>query len=77
MAIDWITVGAQIANFLVLVYLLKRFLYGPIVRAMERREQTIAARLDDAHSQAAAAAREKELYEVKQQASRRHREQAG
>ena len=67
MAIDWITVGAQIANFLVLVYLLKRFLYGPIVRAMERREQRIASRLEDAHSQAAAAAREKELYEVKQQ----------
>jgi F-type H+-transporting ATPase subunit b len=67
MAIDWITVGAQIANFLVLVYLLKRFLYGPIVGAMERREQTIAARLDDAQSKATSAAREKQLYEVKQQ----------
>ena len=67
MGIDWITVGAQITNFLVLVYLLKRFLYGPIVRAMERREQTIASRLDDAQSKVEAAVREKELYEVKQQ----------
>lgn len=67
MAIDWITVSAQIANFLVLVYLLKRFLYGPIVRAMDRREQTIAARLSDAQSQITAAVQEKQLYEVKQQ----------
>lgn len=66
MAIDWITVSAQIANFLVLVYLLKRFLYGPIVRAMDQREQKIAARLDDAQTQVAAAIREKQAYEAKQ-----------
>lgn len=48
MQIDWITVAAQIVNFLVLAWLLHRFLYGPIVRAMERREQRIAQRLSDA-----------------------------
>jgi F-type H+-transporting ATPase subunit b len=48
MIVDWLTVGAQILNFLVLVYLLKRFLYGPIVRAMARREAAIAARLAEA-----------------------------
>ncbi len=48
MQIDWITVAAQIVNFLVLVWLLHRFLYGPIVRAMERREQRIADRLREA-----------------------------
>ena len=37
MTVDWLTVGAQALNFLVLVYLLKRFLYGPIVRAVARR----------------------------------------
>ena len=36
---DWFTVIAQIINFLILVALLKRFLYGPIIRAMERRER--------------------------------------
>ncbi len=36
MQIDWVTVAAQIVNFLVLVWLLKRFLYGPIMRAMAR-----------------------------------------
>ena len=48
MTIDWLTVGAQVLNFLVLVYLLKRFLYGPIVRAMARREEAIAERLREA-----------------------------
>lgn len=37
--IDWFTVAAQIINFLILIYLLKRFLYGPILRAMDERER--------------------------------------
>ena len=48
MSIDWLTVGAQIINFLVLVWLLQRFLYGPITHAMEAREQRIKQQLDDA-----------------------------
>ena len=48
MTIDWLTVGAQVLNFLVLVYLLKRFLYGPVVRAMARREEAIAERQREA-----------------------------
>lgn len=48
MEIDWFTFIAQIANFLVLVWLLKRFLYKPVVRAMDEREQKIADRLADA-----------------------------
>ncbi|MDQ2088940.1 F0F1 ATP synthase subunit B family protein [Marimonas arenosa] len=48
MQIDWLTVAAQIANFLVLVWLLNRFLYGPVTRAMQAREEGIEARLDEA-----------------------------
>jgi F-type H+-transporting ATPase subunit b len=48
MQIDWLTVAAQIVNFLVLVWLLKRFLYGPVIAAMESREHRIQARLDSA-----------------------------
>lgn len=48
MEIDWITVSAQIVNFLILVWLLKHFLYQPVIRAMDRREQRIAERLNDA-----------------------------
>jgi F-type H+-transporting ATPase subunit b len=42
---NWFTFGAQIVNFLILVALLKHFLYGPIMRAMEKREETIRSRL--------------------------------
>ena len=42
MLINWFTVFAQIINFLILIFLLKRFLYGPIMRAMEAREKKIA-----------------------------------
>lgn len=48
MLIDWFTVGAQAINFLVLVALLKHFLYGPILRAMDRREKGIADRFVEA-----------------------------
>lgn len=48
MQIDWITVSAQVTNFLILVWLLKRFLYQPVISAMDRREQGITARLNEA-----------------------------
>lgn len=41
MSIDWITVIAQIANFLVLVWLLKHFLYRPILDGIDAREAEI------------------------------------
>ncbi|MDH3664835.1 MAG: hypothetical protein OEU92_33280 [Alphaproteobacteria bacterium] len=55
MQIDWITVTAQLVNFLVLIWLLKRFLYRPINQAMQRREAGIAERMqgaDDARREA-------------------------
>ncbi|OEU74980.1 MAG: hypothetical protein BA869_11405 [Desulfuromonadales bacterium C00003107] len=48
MLIDWFTVAAQTVNFLLLIWLLKRFLYGPILQAMERREARIEGRLQEA-----------------------------
>jgi len=48
--IDWLTVAAQIVNFLVLIWLLQRFLYKPITRAMRRREERIEDRLAEAKS---------------------------
>ncbi len=55
MSIDWITVTAQVFNFLILVWLLKRFLYHPVINAMDRREQRIRAQLTDAESREQAA----------------------
>jgi F-type H+-transporting ATPase subunit b len=46
--VDWLTVAAQIVNFLVLVYLLRRFLFRPVVAAMAARERGIGERLQDA-----------------------------
>ena len=48
MLIDWFTVVAQIVNFLVLVALMKHFLYGPLIRAIDAREARIAAQLTEA-----------------------------
>ena len=46
--IDWFTVIAQIVNFIILIFLLKRFLYGPILRAMDARREKIAAAMREA-----------------------------
>lgn len=67
MQIDWLTVTAQVVNFLVLVWLLHRFLYGPITRAMARREQLIADRLNEAQHEKEAAESEAEVYRQKQE----------
>jgi F-type H+-transporting ATPase subunit b len=48
MLIDWFTVSAQAINFLILVALLKRFLYQPVLEAIDAREKKIAARLQSA-----------------------------
>ena len=67
MLIDWFTVLAQIINFLILIYLLKRFLYGPIIRAMDEREKKMAAALDRAkNAEKEAAQRSLELERERQ-----------
>ena len=54
MLIDWFTVAAQIINFLILIALLRRFLYGPVLRAIDNRQRTI----DESRAMAANAERE-------------------
>lgn len=55
--IDWLTVTAQIANFLILIALLTRFLYRPIIANMEARKQHIETRLHEAEQVQAKAER--------------------
>ena len=62
MLIDWFTVIAQIINFLVLVYLLKRFLYGPIIKAMDKRQEKIVLRLEEARKKKEEAGQEAGLF---------------
>lgn len=65
MSIDWITVAAQIANFLVLVWLLKRFLYRPILDGIDARETEIARRMQEAVTARQAAESEQAAYREK------------
>ncbi|WP_319523256.1 hypothetical protein [uncultured Desulfosarcina sp.] len=65
MLIDWFTVLAQIVNFLILVWLLNRFLFKPIRGAMAKREQKMTdalnrARQAEQEAQAQAQALERE-----------------
>jgi F-type H+-transporting ATPase subunit b len=65
MLIDWFTVIAQAINFLILVWLLKRFLYKPILHAIDEREKGIAAQLAEADAQKAGAQKEREEFRHK------------
>lgn len=65
MLIDWFTVIAQVVNFLILVWLMKRFLYRPILNALDAREKRIAAELADADARKAEARTEREEYSRK------------
>ena len=68
MLIDWFTVAAQIVNFLILVWLLKRFLYKPILDAIDAREKRIASELADADSKKAEAEKQRTDFEDKNKA---------
>lgn len=62
MLVDPFTVIAQIVNFALLVWLLSRFLYGPVTRAMEAREARIREELEAARRLKAEAEAEGERY---------------
>jgi len=68
MLIDWFTVAAQLLNFLILVWLLKRFLYKPILQAIDAREKSVAAELADAAAKKTAADRERDEFRSKSRA---------
>jgi len=63
MLFDWFTVGAQALNFLILVWLMKRFLYKPILNAIDEREKRIAKELADADAKKAEAQKEHDEFD--------------
>ena len=63
--IDWFTVGAQVLNFLILVWLMRRFLYQPILNAIDAREKRIAKELADADATKAEAKKERDEFQQK------------
>jgi F-type H+-transporting ATPase subunit b len=68
MPIDWFTVIAQVINFLILVWLLKRFLYKPILHAIDEREKGIATQLAQAEAKKAEAQQERDAFQHKNEA---------
>lgn len=74
MLIDWFTVGAQALNFIVLVWLLKRFLYQPVLDAVDAREARIAAQLADARGMQTKAVVERDALHARREAFKRDRE---
>ncbi len=68
MLIDWFTVGAQALNFLILVWLMKHFLYQPVLRAIDGREKKIVAELADAAAKKAEAAKDRDEFQKKNDA---------
>ncbi len=68
MPIDWFTVIAQVINFLILVWLLKRFLYKPILHAIDEREKGIATQLAQAEAKKAEAQQERDDFQHKNEA---------
>jgi F-type H+-transporting ATPase subunit b len=73
MLINWFTVFAQAVNFLILVWLLKRFLYKPILHAIDDREKGIATQLADAEAKKAEAQKERDDFQHKNEASDQER----
>jgi F-type H+-transporting ATPase subunit b len=68
MPISWFTVVAQAINFLLLVWLLKRFLYKPILDAIDKRERGISTKLAETEAKKADAQKERDDFQHKSEA---------
>ncbi len=67
MGLDWSTFLLEVVNFLILVWILKRFLYAPVKAAIERRRERVEAVLAEADARRAEANRLRADYEARQQ----------
>jgi len=72
---DWFTVFAQIVNFLILVFLLRKFLYGPIVDTMQERERLVMERIESAEQKEREALEERQRFQAKNAELLEHFEQ--
>ena len=65
MLADWFTIVAQALNFLILVWLMKRFPYRPVLHAIDEREKRIATELANADAKKAEAQKEHDEFQHK------------
>jgi F-type H+-transporting ATPase subunit b len=75
MDVDLFTWGAQIVNFLILVGLLRHFLYGRIVNAIDTRQENIESRWNEAEQEKERAEQKAEEYGRKQEELERRRDE--
>ena len=68
MGFDLVTFIAQIVNLFVLVWLLKRFLYRPILEVIEKRQQEIRDKVQSAEDMRLESIRERKKWEAEKQA---------
>lgn len=73
MTIDWFTLAAQLFNFVLLLVLLRVFLYRPVLNVMAERERRATAPLHEARRLAAEAAAEREALRRERAAFERER----
>ena len=65
MNINWSTVFFQIINFLIIVWILKKYLFTPVLSSMDKREALIQKRLHDAEKSKKDAEAEQKRLEAK------------
>jgi F-type H+-transporting ATPase subunit b len=65
MEFDWTTLLLEIMNFLILIWLLKRFLYRPVLAVVEQRQAGIAATLEQAQQVRQSALALQQQYEAR------------
>lgn len=75
MQIDWITILAQVINFLILVGLLNHFLYKPILNVMKEREEKIKSRWEEADIKKNESEQEAEKFYKKNQEFEKNKEE--
>ncbi len=74
MKINWFTLIAQVINFIILMWLLKRYLYKPILKAIDDRENKIIAQLNDADAKKTEAKKERDEFTEKNESFNRQKD---
>jgi F-type H+-transporting ATPase subunit b len=76
MGLDWSTFLLELVNFLILIWILKRFLYAPVKTAIEARRQRVEGVLTEAQAARSGAERLRAEYESREQTWAAERDQA-
>lgn len=76
MSFDWSTFILEIINFLILVWILKRFFYKPVREAIDRRQKAIEKTITDAKTLQAEAENLKDRYETRMADWEKERQEA-